>query len=60
MTEQQNKFIAEIAPIIVKYAAQYGYSVTSVTIAQACLESGFEMRGAGVIITTSASNMARG
>lgn len=41
MTEQQNKFIAEIAPIIVKYAAQYGYSVTSVTIAQACLESGF-------------------
>ena len=41
MTEQQNKFIAEIAPIIVKYAAQYGYGVTSVTIAQACLESGF-------------------
>lgn len=41
MTEQQNKFIAEIAPVIVKYAAQYGYSVTSVTIAQACLESGF-------------------
>lgn len=41
MTEQQSKFIAEIAPIIVKYAAQYGYRVTSVTIAQACLESGF-------------------
>lgn len=41
MAEQQNKFITEIAPIIVKYAAQYGYSVTSVTIAQACLESGF-------------------
>lgn len=41
MTEQQNKFIAEIAPIIGKYAAQYGYGVTSVTIAQACLESGF-------------------
>ena len=39
--EQQSKFIAEIAPIIVKYAAQYGYGVTSVTIAQACLESGF-------------------
>lgn len=41
MTEQQNKFIAEIAPVIAKYAAQYGYSVTSVTIAQACIESGF-------------------
>ncbi|MDD6716367.1 MAG: peptidoglycan-binding protein [Firmicutes bacterium] len=41
MTEQQNKFIAEIAPIIGKYAAQYGYGVTSVTIAQACIESGF-------------------
>lgn len=41
MKEQQNKFIAEIVPVIAKYAVQYGYSIVSVTIAQACLESGF-------------------
>lgn len=40
-TQQQNSFIAEIAPIIVKYSKQYGYKVASVTIAQACIESAY-------------------
>lgn len=34
-------FIDEIAPIIVRYAKQYGYKIASVTIAQACIESGY-------------------
>ena len=36
-----SEFIAEIAPVIVKYAKQYGYSYPSAIIAQACLESGY-------------------
>ena len=38
-TTQINAFISKIAPIIQKYAKQYGYFVASPIIAQACLES---------------------
>lgn len=38
---QQNSFIQAIAPIIIKYAKQYGYKNVSGTIAQACLESAY-------------------
>ena len=39
MTDKE--FIAQIAPIIQKYAKQYGYKVVSAVIAQACVESGY-------------------
>ena len=39
MTNQE--FIETIAPIMVKYAKQYGYKIVSAAIAQACLESGY-------------------
>ena len=38
---QAKQFIKEIAPIIQKYAKQYGYKVASPIIAQACIESAF-------------------
>lgn len=41
----QEDFIATIAPIIQKYAKEFGYGVPSAIIAQACLESGY---GTGV------------
>lgn len=34
-------FINMVAPVIVKYAKQYGFKVASPIIAQACLESGY-------------------
>lgn len=34
-------FIALVAPLVQKYAAQYGYAYPSAIIAQACLESGY-------------------
>ena len=37
----QNDFIAEIAPLIVKYAKAYGYQYPSAIIAQACVESAY-------------------
>ena len=40
-TEQARTFIFEIAPIVQKYAKQYGYSVVSPIIAQACIESNY-------------------
>lgn len=40
-TEQAKTFIFEIAPIVQKYAKQYGYSVVSPIIAQACIESNY-------------------
>ena len=39
MTNQE--FIRSIAPIVQKYAAQYGYKYPSAVIAQACLESAY-------------------
>lgn len=39
MTDRE--FIAQIAPIIQKYARAYNYMVVSAVIAQACIESGF-------------------
>lgn len=39
MTDKE--FIAEIAPIVQKYAKQYGYKVCSAVIAQACIESAY-------------------
>lgn len=39
MTDRE--FIAQIAPIVQKYAKQYGYWVPSAIIAQACIESGY-------------------
>ncbi len=39
--EQINKFIAEIAPVIQKYARLNGYKICSTIIAQACCESNF-------------------
>lgn len=39
--KQVNNFIQAIAPLIVKYAAAYGYKVASPIIAQACLESAY-------------------
>ena len=38
---QAKQFIKEIAPIIQRYAEQYGYKVASPIIAQACIESAF-------------------
>ena len=43
--QQQNEFIAKIAPLTIKYAEKYGFNVVSPAIAQACLESGY---GTGV------------
>lgn len=40
-TEQAKAFIAEIAPIVQKYAKLYGYKVASPIIAQACCESAY-------------------
>ena len=37
----QKQFITTIAPIVQKYAKQYGIKVVSPIIAQACLESGY-------------------
>lgn len=42
---QCKNFIAAIAPIIQKYAKQYGYKVASPIIAQACNESGYGTSG---------------
>lgn len=39
------EFIAKVAPIIQKYAKQYGYKVASPIIAQCCLESGWGNSG---------------
>ena len=39
MTDRE--FIAQIAPIVQKYAKEYGYWVASPIIAQACIESGY-------------------
>ena len=39
MTDRE--FIAQIAPIVQKYAKEYGYWVPSAIIAQACIESGY-------------------
>lgn len=41
--EQRQKFIAEITPLVQKYADKYGYSqnVVPAIIAQACCESGY-------------------
>ena len=39
--EQCKTFIFEIAPLVQKYAKQYGYSVASPIIAQACIESNY-------------------
>ena len=41
MTEKQKEFIDRIAPIVQKYAPQYGILVCSPIIAQAILESGW-------------------
>ena len=38
---QIQKFITKVAPLVQKYAKQYGYKVASPIIAQACLESGY-------------------
>ena len=38
---QAKQFIKEIAPIIQRFAKQYGYKVASPIIAQACIESAF-------------------
>ena len=40
-TKQCKAFIAEIAPIIQRYAKKYGYKVVSPIIAQACVESAY-------------------
>lgn len=41
-TETQAKeFISNIAPLVQKYAKEYGYKVASAIIAQACLESAY-------------------
>lgn len=41
-TEQQTRdFINKVAPLVQKYAKEYGYKVASPIIAQACLESGY-------------------
>lgn len=39
--KQIENFIKQIAPLIQKYAKQYGYKVSSPIIAQACLESAY-------------------
>lgn len=38
---QVKQFIEQIAPIIQKYAKQYGYKVASAVVAQACIESAY-------------------
>ena len=38
---QAKQFIKEIAPVVQRYAKQYGYKVASPIIAQACIESAF-------------------
>ena len=40
-SKQVKDFISKIAPVVQKYAKQYGYKVCSPIIAQACLESGY-------------------
>ena len=40
-SKQVKEFINKIAPVIQKYAKQYGYKVCSPIIAQACMESGY-------------------
>lgn len=40
-TKQCKAFIAEIAPIIQRYAKKYGYKAVSPIIAQACVESAY-------------------
>lgn len=40
-TKQCKAFIAQIAPIIQRYAKKYGYKVVSPIIAQACIESAY-------------------
>lgn len=44
---QAKQFIKEIAPIVQKYAKQYGYKVASPIIAQACIESAFNTSSLG-------------
>lgn len=41
MTEEQKRFINSVAPLVQKYAPQYGIKVHSPIIAQAVLESGW-------------------
>lgn len=38
---QRNSFVNQIAPLIQKYALEYGYKVASAIIAQACCESNY-------------------
>lgn len=38
---QQESFINTIAPLVIKYAKQYGYHIASTIIAQACCESAY-------------------
>lgn len=45
--EQAENFIAQIAPIVQKYAKQYGYGVASPIIAQACCESAYGQSSLG-------------
>lgn len=40
-SKQIKAFINNIAPIVQKYAKQYGYKLSSPIIAQACIESGY-------------------
>lgn len=40
-SKQVKDFISKIAPVVQKYAKQYGYKVCSPIIAQACIESGY-------------------
>ena len=40
-SKQVKEFINKIAPVVQKYAKQYGYKVCSPIIAQACIESGY-------------------
>ena len=48
-TEAQcNSFISTIAPIVQKYAAQYGIRICSFIIAQACFESGYGTSNAAI------------
>lgn len=44
-TEQARTFIYEIAPLVQKYAKEYGYKVVSPIIAQACIESNYGLSG---------------
>ena len=41
LTTWQVRFIESIAPLVQKYAAQYGYKFPSAIIAQACVESAY-------------------